>query len=67
MIGANSHLQVVHHLSKKGKTYAQVQAVVPMGKGQIKIKPSETFVRKKDRQPAEQAQAFVAQDEDVPF
>lgn len=52
VIGANCQIQIVHNVSANGKTYANVQAIVPLGKGQVKIRPSDDFVRRKDRKPA---------------
>jgi hypothetical protein len=69
LLGANAQVQVVHNLSKNGKTYANVQAVVPAAKGSIKLRASEGFVRKKDRTP-DAASNHTDQsigDEDVPF
>ena len=68
VIGANCQVQVVRNLGKNGKTYANVQAVVPLGKGQVKIRPSEDYVRRKDRRKDEDgSQPFDASDDDVPF
>lgn len=49
LIGANCQIQVAHRLGKNGKTYANVQAVVPLGKGQTKMRPADGYIRRKDR------------------
>lgn len=49
MIGLNCQVQVVHNLSNNGKTYANVQAVVPLGKSMVPMRGSETYVRVQDR------------------
>lgn len=48
LIGVSCQLQIVHNLSDKGRTFANVQAVVPLGKGMAKIR-AESYVRTKDR------------------
>lgn len=68
VVGVNCQIQVVHHLSGKGKVYANVQAVVPLGKGMVKMRVSEGFVRKKDRKRGSDSVAPSDADEDgVPF
>lgn len=73
VIGANCQIQIVHNLSKKGRVYANVQAVVPLGKGMVKIRVSDDFVRQKDRRPAPNTSAPSDtgapsnDDDDVPF
>jgi hypothetical protein len=49
LIGVNCQVQVVHNLADDGRVFANVQAVVPIGKNMTKIRASEDFVRKKDR------------------
>jgi hypothetical protein len=69
IVGVNCQIQVVHNVSANGKVYANVQAIVPLGKGQVKIRP-EDFVRRKDRmQPQENTSGngSVESDDDVPF
>ena len=74
VIGANCQIHVIHRLSNNGKTYANVQAIVPLGKGQVKIRASEDFVRRKDRQQAQPwmqttngGGSMEADDNTVPF
>ena len=70
IVGVNCQIQVVHTLSTSGKTYANVQAIVPLGKGQVKIRPADGFVRRKDRQKTQEnttASGSVETDDDVPF
>lgn len=49
LIGVNCQVQVVHNLSDDGRTYANVQAIVPLGKGMVKIHIPESYVRVQDR------------------
>lgn len=44
----NCQLQVIHHIKSEGSVYANVQAIVPPGKGQTKLKARE-YTREKDR------------------
>lgn len=52
LIGANCQLQIIHNLSDEGKTYANVQAIVPVSKKVPKIAPLD-YVREKDREKAQ--------------
>jgi hypothetical protein len=54
VIGVPCQLQVIHHTTKAGKTYANVQAVVPPSKGAERFKPSGEYVRMKDRKDEDQ-------------
>lgn len=71
LIGVNCQIQVVHNLSDKGKTFANVQAVVPAAKNAPKIRVTEAYVRFKDRKPTpngeSHAPADQITDDDVPF
>ena len=49
LVGVNCQVQIVHALKKDGGKWANVSAVVPLGNGMTKIRPSETYVRVKDR------------------
>lgn len=51
LLGINCQLQVVHELSDQGRTFANVQAIVPLGKGMVKLRP-EGYTRMIDRTPA---------------
>lgn len=66
VIGANCQLQIIHNV-KDGTTYANIAAIVPLGKGAMKIDP-EGYVRVKDR-PKDHDQAHADDDESdrVPF
>jgi hypothetical protein len=67
-LGANCQVQVAHNLGKNGTVWANVMAVVPIGKGMTKMR-AEDFTRVKDRDTAGngQGEAFEAEDSDVPF
>lgn len=54
LIGVNGQIQVVHVLLDKGGTWAAVQAIVPLGKGMVRMQPSGDYVRVCDR-PSERA------------
>jgi hypothetical protein len=67
LIGVNCQLQVIHNLSDEGKTYANVQAIVPHNAKLPKIAPLD-YVREQDRAKAHGngPSAMPAEDE-VPF
>lgn len=68
LIGVNCQLQIAHNIGSNGKTYANVQAVVPLAKGMNKLRVPEDYVRRKDK--ARSAGHDTAQDvpdDDVPF
>jgi hypothetical protein len=50
LIGVNCQIQVVHDLADDGRTWANVSAVVPLGKGMTKVRPSDTYIRVVDRE-----------------
>lgn len=67
LIGANCQLQIVHNLADKGKTYANVQAIVPYN---VKLGPKlapEEYVRLKDRPRDHGNGAPALSDSDIPF
>lgn len=69
LLGANCQVQVVHNITEDGNTYANIQAVVPLGKGMVKLSP-DNYVRVKDR-PKQQGnggeEAPGHGDDEVPF
>jgi len=52
LIGANCQIQVIHKISDEGKTFANLQAIVPANPKAPKLQP-EHYVRDKDRTPAD--------------
>ncbi len=48
LIDANCQIQIQHNVSDKGGTFANVNAIVPVGKGMTKLQ-IEDYVRKQDR------------------
>lgn len=74
LLGANCQLQIIHNIKDEGKTYANVQAVVPLHKGTPRIL-GEDYIRRIDREkqydnhPDGEHQAVNghATDEYVPF
>ena len=72
LIGVNCQINV-QHADRDGQTYANITAIVPLGRGMAKIAPVE-YVRKKDRDPKPAPvempngdEVFEGQDESVPF
>jgi hypothetical protein len=69
LLGVNGQVQVVHALSDDGRIWANVQAIVPLGKGMTKMR-AEEYVRVKDRtdKPADPtANGGKPAEDDVPF
>ncbi len=67
LIGACCQLQVVHNVTDQG-TYANVQAIVPLGKNMPKLRVPDGYARKKDRTPTTTPTTeHVEEDESVPF
>lgn len=71
LLGANCQLQIVHNLGDEGKTYANVQAIVPFN---AKLGPklaAEDYVRLKDRAKQQgnghAPLATSITDDDIPF
>lgn len=66
LIGANCQLQVVHNISSDGRTYANVQGLLPLAKGQVKLRVSEGFLRHKDREKQAETEPPMGNPEDGP-
>jgi hypothetical protein len=49
LVGACCQLQIVHNHADTGEIYANIESVMPLAKGQEKLKPSGTYTRYKDR------------------
>lgn len=68
LIGVNCQVQVVHHVSDDGRTWANVQAVVALGKGMPRMAVSKDYERLKDREKANGVNgAQVEDDSEIPF
>jgi hypothetical protein len=67
LIGVNCQIQIAHDLGAEGKIYANVQAIVPLGKGMTKMRPSEDYVRVQDRDKTKPVDEVAEEDESVPF
>ena len=67
LIGVNCQVQIVQELSDQGRIFANIQAIVPLGKGMTKIRPSEDYVRVVDRTNLDNAATAHADEEEVPF
>ena len=68
LLGVNCQLQIVHSIADGGRTYANIQAIVPLGKGMKQIIVEE-YVRVKDRDDSQTTpvKAEPANDDDLPF
>ena len=71
VIGVCCQLQIQHN-TKNGRTYANIIAIVPLSKGQEKLKPTGEYVRVKDRAETPEPEHNdgsdeVYDDEGVPF
>jgi len=67
LIGVGCQIQVVHNVSDNGKTYANVQAVVPLGKGMVRIPVSEAYQRVKNRRARAPEETHEVDPDPVPF
>lgn len=71
LIGVNCQVQVIHNLSDEGKTYANVQAIVPAPAKVPKLAVQD-YIRERDRpkQPSAGGPDFAdgaPPDDDIPF
>lgn len=68
LIGVNCQVNVVHFTNLEGKTYGNVQTIVPISKNMERIKARE-YVRVQDRDPKDQVdgQSANGEDDDIPF
>lgn len=66
LIGVNCQVQIIHNLGDNGKKWANVQAVVPLGKGMAKIQ-AQDYIRVIDRDNGNGQGAAVQADDEVPF
>uniref|UniRef100_A0A6M3JXF7 Uncharacterized protein n=1 Tax=viral metagenome TaxID=1070528 RepID=A0A6M3JXF7_9ZZZZ len=65
LLNANGQIVVVHRQSDDGKTWANVQALTPIGKGMSKIGVRD-YVREVDRQPVDEGPGDSDFTDDVP-
>jgi len=67
LIGVNCQINVVHYAKPDGPTYANVEAIVPLGKGMARMIP-EGYVRVQDRpKDGQSAPHHPGEDSEVPF
>jgi hypothetical protein len=71
LLGVPCQVQIIHNVSEtNGKTYANVQAIVPLGKGMARLAVDGTYTRVCDR-PDDAKDGLVSKpkyyEEDVPF
>lgn len=68
LIGVNCQLQIIHNITDQGRTFANIQAAVPLGRGMEKIHVSPDYVREVDRAKAQGTGEHGHDvDEEVPF
>jgi hypothetical protein len=67
LLGVPCQVQIIQNVSEKnGKTYANVQAIVPLGKGMEKLVPLD-YVRVIDRKDGGSSASSHDDSDDVPF
>ena len=66
LVGANCQLQVIHNITDDGKTYDNIQAIVPHTVKLPKIAPLE-YTREKDRAKPHGNGAHADLDDPIPF
>jgi hypothetical protein len=68
LIDANCQVQVIHNISDQGRTFANIQAAVPLGRGMQRMH-AQDYVRQKDRAAtsSEHHGASEYDDSEVPF
>ncbi len=67
LLGVNCQLQIIHAITDAGKTYANIQAAVPLGRGMVKIH-AVGYVRQVDRAKEQGANGHGQEaEEEVPF
>ena len=74
LIGANCQVQIQHNIAGEGEVYANVTAVVPSAKNGTKLRVSQDYVRRRDREERKAIESsersgngYHATDSDVPF
>lgn len=68
LIGVNCQVQIVHTLRNDGSVFGTVQAIVPLGRGMTKLRPSSEYTRVKDRpQPSGNGGTATTGDDAIPF
>jgi hypothetical protein len=65
LINANCQVQLIHNMNESGKKYANVQAIVPLGKGMERIEVDPEYIRVCDRKVEHSVDA--APEDFVPF
>jgi hypothetical protein len=69
LLGASCQIQVIHNVSDEGQTFANVNAVIPLGKGMAKVRVETDYVRQADRERQRNIQTTgeIETAEDIPF
>jgi hypothetical protein len=66
LVGVNCQLQVIHHISDEGRTFANVQTIVPCSPKMAKLTP-DGYVRERDRTADDARPTPPAELDEVPF
>lgn len=71
LIGASCQIQVIHRVSDEGNTFANVNAVIPLGKGMPRVLVASDYVRQRDRATKQAItkndESETLTDEEIPF
>ena len=70
LIGASCQVQVIHNVSDEGQTFANVNAVIPLGKGMPRVQVGSDYVRELQRTsmtPSNGDAADPLLEDEVPF
>jgi hypothetical protein len=70
LLGVSCQLQIIHRPTSDGQTFANVNAVIPLGKGMPKVRVESDYVREADRARAHGMSApsgTIEDADDIPF
>jgi len=67
LLKIGAQVQIVHKLGDKGGTFANVGAVIPLGKGQKSPGISKDYIRQIARARSNDVQPSAPEDDEVPF
>lgn len=68
LLGVNCQVQIIHNITEQGKTFANIQAAVPLGRGMAKVH-AQDYVRQIDRVKAQEEGETASEydDSECPF
>ena len=71
LLGASCQIQVIHNVSDEGQTFANVNAVIPLGKGMPRVQVAPDYVRQTQRSSqtpsGENDPVDLIAEKDIPF